>query len=39
MAFIIPWNDRYTLLLWATVITFGAVFIGWLIKRKLQPRQ
>jgi hypothetical protein len=28
------WNNQYVLLAWAAGITFGAVFIGWWIKRK-----
>jgi len=32
----IPWNPRYTLLLEAVVVTFIAVLIGWLIKRKFE---
>jgi hypothetical protein len=38
-AFNIPWNDQYTLLAWAAGITFGAIIIGWWIKRKFHIRQ
>ena len=32
----IPWNRRYTILLEAVGIVFGAIIIGWLIKRKFK---
>jgi hypothetical protein len=38
MALQLPTNDTYVLLLWAAIITFIAVLVGWWFKKKVMRR-
>jgi len=34
-----PANNSWAILIWATIITFGAVLIGWWLRRQFKKRR